>query len=71
MMMLLMTARSCVFVTLWPGRAEEEGGKDAVTVYERYSFVGETGASISCAANGTRFLKKWGCVWSHSFPRPD
>ncbi|KAI9053229.1 hypothetical protein LZ554_002196 [Drepanopeziza brunnea f. sp. 'monogermtubi'] len=31
-----------------------------VTIYERADFAGEVGASISCAANGTRFLEKWG-----------
>lgn len=31
-----------------------------VTVYERADFVGEVGASISCAANGTRWLHEWG-----------
>lgn len=31
-----------------------------VTVYERADFVGEVGASISCAANGTRWLREWG-----------
>lgn len=30
-----------------------------VTVYERSDFVGEVGASISCAANGTRWLHDW------------
>ncbi|ETN37094.1 uncharacterized protein HMPREF1541_08084 [Cyphellophora europaea CBS 101466] len=31
-----------------------------VTIYERSDFVGEVGASISCAANGTRWLHEWG-----------
>ncbi|PWY78279.1 salicylate hydroxylase [Aspergillus heteromorphus CBS 117.55] len=31
-----------------------------VTIYERHDFVGEVGASISCAANGTRWLHEWG-----------
>ncbi|KAK6587513.1 hypothetical protein PZA11_000803 [Diplocarpon coronariae] len=31
-----------------------------VTIYERADYAGEVGASISCAANGTRFLEKWG-----------
>jgi salicylate hydroxylase len=31
-----------------------------VTIYERADFVGEVGASISCAANGTRWLHEWG-----------
>jgi salicylate hydroxylase len=30
-----------------------------VTIYERSDFVGEVGASISCAANGTRWLEEW------------
>lgn len=30
-----------------------------VTIYERADFVGEVGASISCAANGTRWLEDW------------
>ena len=30
-----------------------------VTVYERADFAGEVGASISCAANGTRWLEEW------------
>jgi salicylate hydroxylase len=31
-----------------------------VTIYERADFAGEVGASISCAANGTRWLENWG-----------
>jgi len=31
-----------------------------VTIYERADYAGEVGASISCAANGTRFLEEWG-----------
>jgi salicylate hydroxylase len=31
-----------------------------VTVYERSHFATEVGASISVAANGTRFLEEWG-----------
>jgi salicylate hydroxylase len=31
-----------------------------VTIYERSDYVGEVGASISCAANGTRWLHEWG-----------
>ncbi|KAJ9136600.1 Salicylate hydroxylase [Pleurostoma richardsiae] len=31
-----------------------------VTIYERADFAGEVGASISCAANGTRWLVEWG-----------
>lgn len=30
-----------------------------VTVYERAHYAGEVGASISCAANGTRWLEDW------------
>ena len=31
-----------------------------VTVYERRGFDVEVGASISCAANGVRWLREWG-----------
>jgi 2-polyprenyl-6-methoxyphenol hydroxylase-like FAD-dependent oxidoreductase len=31
-----------------------------VTVYERNNFANEVGASVSCAANGTRWLHEWG-----------
>ncbi|KAI4957344.1 hypothetical protein J4E86_005818 [Alternaria arbusti] len=31
-----------------------------VTIYERNDFAGEAGASVSCAANGTRWLHEWG-----------
>ncbi|RAQ58400.1 salicylate hydroxylase [Aspergillus flavus] len=31
-----------------------------VTIYERNDFAGEVGASVSCAANGTRWLHEWG-----------
>lgn len=31
-----------------------------VTIYERHDFAGEVGASVSCAANGTRWLQEWG-----------
>ena len=31
-----------------------------VTIYERAHFAGEVGASISCAANGTKWLHEWG-----------
>jgi salicylate hydroxylase len=31
-----------------------------LTIYERADFAGEVGASISCAANGTRWLETWG-----------
>lgn len=30
------------------------------TIYERADFAGEVGASVSCAANGTRWLHEWG-----------
>ena len=32
----------------------------AVTVFERYDFAGEVGASLSSASNGSRFLEQWG-----------
>lgn len=32
----------------------------SVTIYEKSDFVGEVGASISCAANGTKWLNEWG-----------
>ncbi|KAJ6786151.1 hypothetical protein PWT90_00713 [Aphanocladium album] len=32
----------------------------AVTLYERYEFGGEVGASLSLASNGSRFLEAWG-----------
>ncbi|KAJ5128105.1 hypothetical protein N7448_008884 [Penicillium atrosanguineum] len=31
-----------------------------VTMYEKSDFAGEVGASVSCAANGTRWLHEWG-----------
>lgn len=31
-----------------------------VTVYEKSDYAGEVGASVSCAANGTRWLHEWG-----------
>ncbi|PLB46344.1 FAD/NAD(P)-binding domain-containing protein [Aspergillus steynii IBT 23096] len=31
----------------------------AVTIYERADYAGEVGASISCGANGTRWLEDW------------
>ncbi|QPG94033.1 hypothetical protein C2857_004225 [Epichloe festucae Fl1] len=34
-------------------------GGHAVTVYEKSDFSGEVGASVSCAANGTRWLHEW------------
>lgn len=30
-----------------------------VSIYERHDFAGEVGASVSCAANGTRWLHEW------------
>ncbi|KAG6010526.1 hypothetical protein E4U21_005877 [Claviceps maximensis] len=30
-----------------------------VTIYEQSDFAGEVGASVSCAANGTRWLHEW------------
>ena len=30
-----------------------------MTIYEQAHFAGEVGASISCAANGTRWLDEW------------
>ncbi len=30
-----------------------------VEIYERRDFDVEVGASISCAANGTQFLREW------------
>lgn len=30
-----------------------------VTIYEKGDFAGEVGASISCAANGTKWLEEW------------
>ncbi|KOS21970.1 FAD-dependent urate hydroxylase [Escovopsis weberi] len=31
----------------------------SVTIYEKHDFVGEVGASVSCAANGSRWLHEW------------
>jgi len=31
----------------------------SVTIYERNDFAGEVGASVSCAANGARWLHEW------------
>ncbi|OJI96741.1 hypothetical protein ASPVEDRAFT_120797 [Aspergillus versicolor CBS 583.65] len=31
-----------------------------VTIFERYDFAGEVGASLSAASNGSRFLEEWG-----------
>jgi salicylate hydroxylase len=30
-----------------------------VSLYERYDFNGEVGASLSCASNGSKFLEAW------------
>lgn len=30
-----------------------------VTLYERYNFSGEVGASLSLTSNGSRFLQEW------------
>lgn len=38
--------------------AMRRAGHD-VTIYERRDFAGEVGASVSCAANGTRWLHVW------------
>lgn len=32
----------------------------SVTIYERNDYAGEVGASVSCAANGSRWLHEWG-----------
>ncbi|ESK95171.1 salicylate [Moniliophthora roreri MCA 2997] len=39
-----------------------------VTIYERRSFATEVGASITCAANGTKWLYEWGCDMSVGDP---
>ncbi|KAJ5715638.1 uncharacterized protein N7483_012819 [Penicillium malachiteum] len=39
-----------------------------VTVYERYDFAGEVGASLSAASNGSRFLEQWGVDVSAAKP---
>jgi salicylate hydroxylase len=31
----------------------------SVTIFEKADYTGEVGASISCAANGTRWLHEW------------
>lgn len=38
--------------------ALRRAGHDVV-VYEKHDFAGEVGASVSCAANGTRWLHEW------------
>ena len=42
----------CVAIAL------RRSGHDVV-IYERSDFAGEVGASVSCAANGTRWLHEW------------
>lgn len=42
----------CVAIAL------RRAGHDVV-IYERSDFAGEVGASVSCAANGTRWLHEW------------
>ncbi|PNY25862.1 6-hydroxynicotinate 3-monooxygenase [Tolypocladium capitatum] len=39
-----------------------------VTIYERYDFGGEVGASLSCASNGSRLLEEWGVDVSAAKP---
>lgn len=39
-----------------------------VTVYEKRDFAGEVGASVSCAANGARWLREWGIDESKGDP---
>ncbi|KAL2061586.1 hypothetical protein VTL71DRAFT_6963 [Oculimacula yallundae] len=39
-----------------------------VTIYEKNDFAGEVGASVSCAANGTRWLHEWGVDVSKGDP---
>ncbi|ABN65894.1 Salicylate hydroxylase (Salicylate 1-monooxygenase) [Scheffersomyces stipitis CBS 6054] len=39
-----------------------------VTVYERYHFAGEVGASLSCASNGGKHLKEWGIDFDAAKP---
>jgi salicylate hydroxylase len=38
--------------------ALRRAGHDVV-IYEKNDFAGEVGASVSCAANGTRWLHEW------------
>lgn len=42
----------CVAIAL------RRAGHDVI-IYERSDFAGEVGASVSCAANGTRWLHEW------------
>lgn len=39
--------------------ALRRAGHDVI-IYERNDFAGQVGASVSCAANGTRWLLEWG-----------
>jgi salicylate hydroxylase len=39
-----------------------------VAIYERNDSAGEVGASISCAANGTKWLQEWGVDVSKGDP---
>ncbi|GFF75254.1 hypothetical protein IFM61392_09150 [Aspergillus lentulus] len=39
-----------------------------VTIYERGDYSGSLGASISCGANGTKWLKEWNVDISHGRP---
>jgi salicylate hydroxylase len=39
-----------------------------VAIYERDDFAGEVGASVSCAANGTKWLYEWGVDVSKGDP---
>lgn len=39
--------------------AMRRGGHN-VRIYERYDYVGEVGASLSCASNGGKWLHEWG-----------
>jgi salicylate hydroxylase len=47
--------------------ALRRAGHDVV-VYERNDYAGEVGASVSCAANGTRWLHEWGVDVSKGDP---
>lgn len=37
-------------------------------IYERHDFAGEARASVSCAANGTRWLHEWGVDVQKGYP---
>ncbi|KAJ4989223.1 salicylate hydroxylase [Stagonosporopsis vannaccii] len=47
--------------------ALRRAGHDVI-IYERHDFAGEAGASVSCAANGTRWLHEWGVDVSKGDP---